>query len=316
MQEPGKVVVTGGAGFIGSHLVHTLLAKGHDVHVVDDLSTGRESNLPKGIHFHHGSVLDARVLDAACKGATTVYHQAAIPSVPRSVEAPVPSHEANASGTLAVLEAARRHLVGKVIYAASSSAYGDTTELPKHETMAPRPRSPYAASKLAGENYVAAYFASYGLRTTSLRYFNVYGPRQDPDGAYAPVIARFARSALRGEPLTIYGDGGQTRDFTYVADVVQANLLAAASTKSDGQTMNIGAGRRTSLLQLADLVQRAAGTSVPVHHAPPRAGDVRDSLAALDLARKLIGYDPAVNIEEGVRRTVEWARLYSMPVQR
>lgn len=299
-----KVVVTGGAGFIGSHLAATLVAQGNEVHVVDDLSSGKRANLPVGVVFHQGSILDDGLLDDAFQGATVVFHQAAIPSVPRSVAAPVPSHEANASGTLAVLEAARRHDVDKVVYAASSSAYGDTVELPKHEGMVPSPRSPYAASKLAGEHYLASYHASYGLHTTSLRYFNVYGPRQDPDGAYAPVIAKFARSALLGEPLTVFGDGQQTRDFTYVDDAVQANLLAATS-KAPGHTINIGSGRRTSLLELASLVGAVLGKPIRVQHLPPRVGDVRDSLASLHRAQALLGYAPGVTIEEGVRRTIE-----------
>lgn len=284
------------------------------MHVVDDLSSGKRGNVVSRAVLHEGSILDIRLLGAACQGAVAIFHQAAIPSVPRSIAAPVPSHEANATGTLAVLEAARRHDVPRVVYAASSSAYGDTAELPKHEGMPARPRSPYAASKLAGEHYVAAYAASYGLQTVALRYFNVYGPRQDPDGPYAPVIARFARSTLRGEPLTIYGDGGQTRDFTYVEDVVRANLLAAAASSPAGDVVNVGAGRRTSLLDLARLVFQAAGRQVAVQHAPARAGDVRDSLASLDRAKRLLGYEARVTIEDGVARTVAWHKIQAVRV--
>lgn len=301
-----KAVVTGGAGFIGSTLADRLLADGHDVHIVDDLSTGHAHNLPSRATFHRGSILDAALLAKALQGADVVFHQAALGSVPRSIQDPLASHEANLTGTLRVLEAARRGGVRKVVFAASSSAYGDTATLPKVEDMPPQPLSPYAVTKLAAEHYLAVYHRAYGLATTSLRYFNVYGPRQDPNGAYAAVIPRFILAALRGEPLTIHGDGRQSRDFTFVDDAVHANLLAASSPKADGQVINIGAGAQTDLNTLATLIVEAVGSSSPIVHGPPRAGDVRDSLAGLERARNLLGYAPSIPVREGLARTVAW----------
>jgi nucleoside-diphosphate-sugar epimerase len=303
-----KAVVTGGAGFIGSHLAERLLADGHEVHVVDDLATGHARNVPAKATMHRGSVLDGPLLAKAFAGAEVVYHEAALGSVPRSMKDPLASHEANLTGTLKVLEAARAAGVRKVVFAASSSAYGDLPTLPKVESMQPQPLSPYAVTKLASEQYMAVYHRAYGLRTTSLRYFNVYGPRQDPNGAYAAVIPRFILAALRGEPLTIHGDGRQSRDFTYVADVVQANLLAAASTKADGQVVNIGAGAQTDLNTLARTILDLTGSSSQAQHGPPRPGDVRDSLASLDRARELLGYEPTIPVTDGLRRTVDWFR--------
>lgn len=303
-----KAVVTGGAGFIGSHLAERLLQDGHEVHVLDDLSLGRRANVPAQAVFHHGSVLDARRVGEALAGADAVFHEAALPSVPRSLEAPLASHEANATGTLQILEAARRLDVAKVVYAASSSAYGNTATLPKVEAMPAAPRSPYAAAKLAGEMYCAAYAAAYGVRTVCLRYFNVYGPRQDPEGAYAAVIPRFILAALQGRPLPIHGDGAQTRDFTYVADAVEANLLAWRAPAGDGQPINVGAGERTDLNTLAAHILRLTGSASPVVHGPARPGDVRDSLAGLDRARGLLGYRPRVRLSEGIAETVAWFR--------
>jgi nucleoside-diphosphate-sugar epimerase len=303
-----KALVTGGAGFIGSNLAERLLTDGHEVHVLDDLSTGHRRNVPAGATFHAGSILDGKLLRKAMAGAEVVFHQAALGSVPRSVEEPVLSHEVNLTGTLRVLEAARALDVRKVVFAASSSAYGDTPTLPKHEGMLPAPLSPYAVTKLASEHYCSAYHKVYGLPTTSLRYFNVYGPRQDPNGAYAAVIPKFILAALKGETLTIHGDGTQSRDFTYVADVVQANLLAAQGAKSDGQMMNIGAAGRTDLNELAREIIALAGSRSKVVHGPPRAGDVHDSQASLDRARELLGYRPAVALAQGLSRTVEWFR--------
>ncbi|HUR62101.1 MAG TPA: SDR family oxidoreductase [Candidatus Thermoplasmatota archaeon] len=303
-----KALVTGGAGFIGSNLADRLLADGHEVHVLDDLATGHAGNVPKKATFHKASILDARALRKAIAGCEVVYHQGALGSVPRSVEDPVTSHEVNLTGTLRVLEAARAAGARKVVFAASSSAYGDTPTLPKHEGMVPAPLSPYAVTKLASEHYCAAYTKVYGLRTTALRYFNVYGPRQDPNGAYAAVIPRWILAALGGDTLTVNGDGTQSRDFTYVADVVQANVLAGASGTSDGQMMNIGAAGRTDLNTLARQIVALAGSRSKVVHGPPRAGDVRDSQASLDRARQLLGYRPTVELKEGLRRTVEWFR--------
>jgi nucleoside-diphosphate-sugar epimerase len=306
-----KVLVTGGAGFIGSNLAERLLADGHDTHVLDDLSTGHARNVPAKAVFHRASILDDAQLRKAMQGAEVVYHEAALGSVPRSVAEPVLSHEVNLTGTLRVLEAARALGVRKIVFAASSSAYGDTPTLPKHEGMVPAPLSPYAVTKLAAEHYCAAYTKVYGLRTTALRYFNVYGPRQDPNGAYAAVIPKFILSALKGEPLTIHGDGSQSRDFTYVADVVQANVLAAQDGKSDGQMMNIGAAGRTDLNELATEILQLAGSKSKIAHGPPRAGDVHDSQASLERARDLLGYRPAVALPEGLKRTVAWFREHA-----
>lgn len=301
-----KAVVTGGAGFIGCNLAQRLLTQGHEVHIVDDLATGNRANLPPGATFHHGSILDAAVLDQAFKGADVVFHEAALPRVSRSIENPMRSNEVNVTGTLEVLQAARRHAVGKLVYASSSSAYGDTPTLPKVESMPTTPQSPYAVSKLTAEMYCRVFHRVYGLRTTALRYFNVYGPQQDPNGAYAAVIPKFILLAQKGEAIPIHGDGTQTRDFTYVADIVEANLLAAKSTKADGQAMNIGAGGRTSLNELARLVLKATGSASKIVHEPPRLGDVHDSLAGLELARELIGYQPRTPIADGVPMTVRW----------
>ena len=306
-----KTVVTGGAGFIGSNLATRLLADGHEVAIVDDLSTGHRANLPAKATFHHGSILDAALLARVCKGAEVVFHQAALASVPRSIEDPLGTSQVNEMGTLQVLEAARRAGVGKVVFAASSSAYGDTPTLPKDETMASNPLSPYAAAKLAGELHCSVYHAVHGLRTTSLRYFNIYGPRQDPNGAYAAVIPKFILAALAGKPLTIHGDGRQSRDFTFVADAVAANMLAATSKKADGQVINVGAGAQTDLNTLANRIIELAGSKSKLVHGPPRAGDVRDSLASLERARKLLGYKPTVALRDGLAQTVEWFRQAS-----
>jgi UDP-glucose 4-epimerase len=303
-----KAVVTGGAGFIGSNLAHALLQQQHEVVVIDNLATGHSQNVSEKAQFLHGSVTDPAVLAQAFEGADVVFHQAALGSVPRSIADPVASNEANVVGTLQVLEAARKFDVSKVVFAASSSAYGNTPTLPKVETMTPAPRSPYAVSKLAGESYCSVFWQVYGLRTTSLRYFNVYGPRQDPNGAYAAVIPRFIMAALRGQPLTILGDGSQTRDFTYVEDVVRANLLASGSRAADGRVINIGAGGRTSLRDLAHLIISAAKSESAIRFDPPRKGDVQDSLAGLQLARELLGYSPKVDIATGIRSTVAWFR--------
>lgn len=300
--------MTGGAGFIGSNLAERLLAEGHEVHVVDDLSTGHRRNVPAKATFHHVSILDDAGLRRALAGAEVVWHEAALGSVPRSMADPLGSHGPNLTGTLKVLEAARHAGVRKVVYAASSSAYGDTPTLPKVESMPPQPLSPYAVTKLAGELYCQVYTRAYGLPTTSLRYFNVYGPRQDPEGPYAAVVPRFILAALRGEPLTVNGDGRQSRDFTFVGDVVEANLLAAQRGKGDGAVVNIGAGGQTELNELARLVVELAGSRSPIVHAPPRPGDIRDSLAGLAQARDLLGWRPRTPVREGLATTVEWFR--------
>ena len=301
-----KAVVTGGAGFIGSNIAERLVADGHDVLVFDDLATGNRANVPKGARFQQGSILDPEALDKAFKGAEAVFHMAALPRVSRSIENPVRSNEVNVTGSLQVLQAARRHDVGKVVYASSSSAYGDTPTLPKVESMPTTPQSPYAVSKLTAEMYCRVFHRVYGLRTTALRYFNVYGPRQDPNGAYAAVIPKFILLAMKGEPIPIHGDGSQTRDFTYVGDVVAANLLAIKSTKADGQVVNIGAGGRTSLNDLAKAILKATGSKSKIVREPPRAGDVHDSLASLVLAKELLGHKPKMPIARGIPATALW----------
>lgn len=304
-------LVTGGAGFIGSHLVDRLVRDGWRVRVLDDFSTGRDANLEgalAAVQLVRGDLLDPPTLERAVAGVEVVFHQAAVPSVPRSVAEPLRTHEVNATGTLRVLEAARRAGVRRVVYAASSSAYGDTPELPKVETMPPRPRSPYALQKWAGEAYCALYAELYGLETVSLRYFNVFGPRQDPGSEYAAVVPRFATACLRGEPPVVYGDGEQTRDFTFVADAVQANVRAADAPAASGAVVNVAGGRRVSLNELLALLADVTGAQVRPRHEPPRPGDVRDSLADLGRARALLGYEPSVDLREGLRRTVESLR--------
>jgi UDP-glucose 4-epimerase len=280
--------------------------------VLDDFSSGREENLEAAggaPELVRGDLRDPETLARCTAGVEVVFHQGAVPSVPRSLAEPLRTHEVNASGTLRVLEAARSAGVRRVVYAASSSAYGDTPELPKVETMPANPRSPYALQKWTGETYCRLYHELYGLETVALRYFNVYGPRQDPASQYAAVVPRFAVSALRGEPALIYGDGGQTRDFTFVEDAVRANLLAADAPRAAGAVVNVAGGRRVSLLELlAAIVELCGGRGVAPRHEPGRAGDVRDSLADLGRARALLGYEPAVPLREGLARTVESLR--------
>ncbi len=306
-----RALVTGGAGFIGSHLVDGLLAAGWDVRVLDDFSSGREANLAGArgrIELLRGDLADSETAARAVAGVEVVFHEGAIPSVPRSVEQPVETNRANVTGTLTVLEAARQAGVRRLVYAASSSAYGDTEVLPKVETMPATPRSPYALQKYAGEVYCGLYHELYGLETVALRYFNIFGPRQDPKSEYAAVVPRFATACLRGEPATIHGDGEQSRDFTFVADAVAANLAAADAPKASGHVMNVAGGKRITLNELLAALQKITGTSVAAVHGPPRAGDVRHSLADLGRARELLGWEPAVSLEDGLRRTVESLR--------
>lgn len=321
-----RYLVTGGAGFIGSHLVEALLVRGHDVRVVDNLSTGRLANLEAATAaaraagasgepaFTEGDLAEFAVAVEAVAGVDYVLHQAAMPSVPRSVSDPLSSNRANVDATLNVLVAARDAGVTRVVFAGSSSVYGDAAELPKREDMPPQPLSPYALQKLVGEHYLSLFTSLYGLETVTTRYFNVFGPRQDPSSPYSGVISLFVRAALDGRAPTIYGDGGQTRDFTYVTNVVDGVLRAAVTPGVAGEAINLATSGRVSLNQLWQEVQRLLGTSLTASYGPVRAGDVRDSQAAIGKAERLLGYTPIVAFEDGLRRTVEWAAGRPLPV--
>ncbi len=317
MSEKGlSVLVTGGAGFIGSHVAQRLVKLGHSVRVVDNLSTGFRKNVVAagdGVDFLEGDLRDVAVCDAAVCGVNIVFHVAALPSVPRSLRDPVGSHECNVTGTLNVLEAARRAGVRRVVYSSSSSVYGDTSVLPKTEPVELLPKSPYAAAKLAGEHYVLAYARAGLVEGIALRYFNVFGPRQDPNGPYAAVIPLFLSSALTGAAVPLYGDGTQTRDFTYIDNVVEANVLAATlpGERVSGWVVNCGAGQRTSLVELIRMIELTTGRRVTVETRPPREGDVRDSQASLERAHAVLGYAPHVSLEDGLRRTWDWLRATS-----
>lgn len=303
-----EVLVTGGAGFVGSNLTHALTGEGHAVRVLDDLSTGSRANLD-GVDAElvEGSVTDPEAVGAAVDGCEVVFHQAAVPSVSRSVADPLTTHRANAGGALQVLIAARDAGVRRVVYASSSSVYGDITTGTKREDMMPRPRSPYAVAKLAGEQYCTAFTAVYGLETVCLRYFNIYGPRQDPASAYAAVVPKFVTAALTGESPRIDGTGEQTRDFTFVADAVRANLLAAgAGDAAVGESFNVGCGRATSVLALWELIAAHTGAAAMPVHGPGRAGDILHSQADVSKAGALLGYAPAYDLEAGVEATVRW----------
>jgi len=301
-----KLVVTGGAGFIGSHLAEELARRGYYVVILDDLSTGRIENIElllkkKDVEFIEGSITDLPLLRRLCQDADYMFHQAAIPSVVRSMENPQLTHEVNVTGTLNVLLAARDNGVKKVVYASSSSVYGDTPVLPKSEDMAPNPRSPYAVTKLAGEYYCRVFQEAYGLSTVCLRYFNIYGPRQDPNSQYAAVIPSFIKKASGKSPPVIFGDGEQTRDFTFVKDAVEANILAAESNATD--MFNVGRSESTTINQLAQLIIKLTGNNVEPIHVKPRPGDVRHSLADISKA-KTLGYNPKYSLEEGLRETI------------
>ena len=310
-------LVTGGAGFIGSHVAERLVREGHTVRVVDNLSTGFESNLAHlrgDLELLVGDLRDPAVCRAACAGVELVFHLAALPSVPRSMADPWASHDHNVNATVQLLLAAREAGVRRIVYSSSSSVYGDTPVLPKVESAEPLPRSPYAAAKLGGEQSVLAYARSGILEGVALRYFNVFGPRQSPSSAYAAVIPVFLAAALHGTRAPLNGDGGHTRDFTYIDNVVNANLLAAERREANGWPINVGAGERTSLLTLLELIGSVTGAAVEVEHREARAGDVRDSLADLSRGAELLGYAPTVTLREGLRRTWEWFRE-SSPVQ-
>src|SRR3712207_475445 len=298
-------LVTGGAGVIGSHLATRFVEMGRPVRVVDNLSTGSRANLAHldgRIEFIEGDLADERTCARAVDGVEVLFHVAALPSVPRSLADPWGSHDANVNATVRLLQASRAAGVRRVVFSSSSSVYGDTPALPKVESVEPLPRSPYAASKLASEQYVLAYARAGLVEGVALRYFNVFGPRQSPDSQYAAVIPLFLRAAATGEVATVNGDGGQTRDFTYVENVVRGNLLAATrpAARVSGRPINMGAGSRTSLLELLELIERVTGMAVARHHEPARPGDVRDSLAGLDRASTLLGYTPVVGLEEGL----------------
>jgi nucleoside-diphosphate-sugar epimerase len=310
MSLTGTYLVTGGAGFIGSHIAAALAAAGARVRVIDDLSTGYEENLAEvggRVEFERAGLLDAEALRRALEGVEVIFHEAAIPSVPRSVENPAETHRACTEATFRLLMAAREAGVRRLVYAASSSAYGDQPTLPKTEEMPPQPLSPYAAAKLAGEYYCQAWTRVYGFETVSLRYFNVFGPRQDPGSQYSGVISRFIDALMTGARPVIYGDGGQSRDFTYVSNVVDANLRAAETTRGIGEVINVANGERTTLNQLLDTLKRVTGkTEVEAEYRDVRVGDVRHSLADITRARELLGYEPRVGLEEGLRKTIDW----------
>jgi UDP-glucose 4-epimerase len=304
-----RCLVTGGAGFIGSHVVEALTALGAQIVVIDNLVGGDVNNIaPFKPQFVKGSILDRDALARATSDARYVFHLAALGSVPHSVEKPLEYHEVDATGTLMVLDAAKNAGVKRVMYSASSSAYGEKPGLPKVETMAPDPRSPYAAAKLAGEAYMCAYSASYGLDTACLRYFNIFGPRQNPNSAYAAVIAAFAKAILSGNPPTIFGDGEQSRDFTFVHNAVHANLLAARTEKPVmGDVLNVACGLRVSLNQLAPMMCQLLGRSdLKPRYGPERAGDVKHSLADLTHIREVLGYEPIVQLQPGLDATLKW----------
>ena len=305
-------VVTGGAGFIGSAIVRRLLAEGASrVVVVDNLLTGRESNIEEvrsRIDFQRADIRNYEEIAPLLRGAAVVFHEAAIPSVPRSIDDPVPSHDINANGTFNVLRAAKEGQAGRVVYAASSSAYGDSDVLPKVESMPPRPKSPYALQKLIGEYYAGIFTGIYGIETVSLRYFNVYGPRQDPSSAYSGVLSIFMSAILDRKAPTIFGDGEHSRDFTFVEDVAELNLKAARAKGVSGNMYNAGNGGRITLNQAWSLLQQLEGVTIPPIYGKPRAGDVRDSQADTTLAVRDLGHAPRFSFEEGMRITLEWYR--------
>ncbi len=304
-----QMLVTGGAGFIGSHIVRRCLGKGHDVRVLDDLSTGKRANLEEvlgDIEFVEGSITDLDTVRNCVKGVDTVFHLAARASVPRSVEQPGPANEINVTGTVNLLIAAREAGARRLVYSASSSAYGDTPVMPKHVDMKPIPLSPYAVSKLAAEHYCACWYHVYGFETVSLRYFNVFGPRQDPHGAYAAVIPAFVSRMLKGERPVIFGDGEQSRDFCFIDNVVSANLLAAEAEQLHGQVVNIACGERTTLNEIVKDINRLLGTNVEPIYEDPRPGDVKHSLADISTAREVLGYQPLIMFPEGLERSIDW----------
>jgi len=314
-----KYLVTGAAGFIGSSLVRALLDRGAEVRGLDNFATGRRENLTEvlsRIDFQQIDILDLDSVRDACKGVDYVLHQAAIPSVPKSVLDPIGSNRANVDGTVNVLVAARDAKVKRVVYAASSSAYGDTPTLPKYEAMPPNPISPYAVAKLASELYMTSFYRCYGLETVCLRYFNIFGPRQDPSSQYSGVLAKFSMQMLRGEQPTIFGDGQTSRDFTYIDNAVSGNLLACSAPASEcaGRVFNCATGRRITLNEVFEALKQLTGYTGSVKYAPERSGDIKHSLADISQAEKHLGYKVLVNFEDGLRRTVEWYTTQRQPV--
>jgi len=309
------ILVTGGAGFIGSHIAQALVERGDQVRILDNLSTGHRSNFADlgNIEFFEADLNDQDILAKAVDGVDCIFHQAALASVPRSVEAPLDTNLACVTGTVSLLDQARQAGVRRVIYAASSSAYGDQPYCSKREVDPVAPISPYAAAKLAAEYYCSAFYHTYGLETVCIRYFNVFGPHQDPDSPYSAVIPLFITAMLRGEQPTVYGDGGQSRDFTFVQNVVHGNLLAADAPKAAGRVINVANGRSTNLLELIGLLNQLMGTDIAPRHEDPRIGDVRESLADITVARELLQYEPQVGFAEGLTRSIDYYKSLVSP---
>lgn len=306
-----KVLVTGGAGFIGSHIVERLVRDGHEVKAYDNLTTGKRDNLAHladKVELVVADVRDAPQLDYYATGCDVIFHEAAVVSVPYSVEHPQETHDVNIQGTLNVLHAAKRRGVKRVVFACSAAVYGEDPEMPKRETMRPSPLSPYGIEKITGEYYLSAWNHLYGVETVSLRYFNVFGERQDPASPYSGVISIFVDRALKGAGVTLFGDGLQYRDFVYVGNVVDANLRAATTPGIGGRAYNVGCGNKTTLLELLDTIERIAGSKVQRTHAEPRAGDIRESLADISRIRSELGYEPTTGVEEGLQRLVAYVR--------
>jgi UDP-glucose 4-epimerase len=312
-----QYLVTGAAGFIGRSIAAELLASGESVRGIDNLSTGKRENLAglEAMDFIEADLNDANACATACHGVEVVFHQAALASVPRSVADPISTNDSNVSGTLQLLVAARDAKLRRVVYAGSSAAYGDAPSLPKHEGMLPDPISPYAVSKLTGEYYMKSFYRVYGLETVTVRYFNVFGPYQDPSSQYSGVLAKFTMQMLAGEQPTIFGDGEQSRDFTFIQNVVGANLLAAKAPANQvaGRVFNVAAASRISLNETVKILRQLTGYRGEVRYAPERAGDIKHSLADIDLARKHLGYEVQVDFPEGLRRTVEWYKSTLKP---
>ena len=306
-----KALVTGGAGFIGSHITERLLGDGHQVRILDNLTTGRMENLATfqdKVEFQEGDIRDAAALERACEGCELVFHQAAVVSVPYSVDHPQETHDVNIQGTFNVLQAARSQKVRRVMFACSAAVYGEDPELPKRETMAPAPLSPYGLEKIAGEYYMNVFNALYGVETVALRYFNVFGPRQDPKSPYSGVISIFVNKVLARETPMVFGDGEQSRDFVFVDNVVQANMLAATVPGAPGRCYNVGCGHQTTLNDLLQILGRLTDQEVKPTYAETRAGDIKDSLADISRIRQELGYDPKVGVEDGLGQLLEFER--------